>query len=220
MPRTGRSIERRPRVSVALLWFVVAVMVLAGCGGGGSSDDEAGPVDPEGTAIEGAEATATPAPTVAPTPTPEPTVAPTPTPEPTVAPTPTPEAEIIAAWERYLRLSIEARGKNPSPEALDFDSYVWGDARQALVQVIADYGASGTYVAGLAVGESPNVVVRDDGAAVVGFCFVTDLEVRSLADDQVQISEGALRIASRVRVDPQGGGQWLVAASEFGPATC
>ncbi len=140
---------------------------MAGCSGSDGNGDAA--ASAEGTAIDGSEPTAT----TAPTPTSEPTVAPTPTAEPTVTPTatpePSPEAEVIEAWERYLRLSIEARGKDPSPEALDFDSYVIGGAQEALDPGHRRRaGCMGRYVDGsMHLACNHRCELRDDGAGVV-----------------------------------------------------
>lgn len=198
--------------------FIVVVSVLVGCGGD-SSGDAAGVAAPEGSVIEGPEPTPTPAPTAVPTAVPEPTVAPTSTPAPTATPEPTaasgPEAEIIEAWERYLRLSIEARGKTPSPEALDFDSYSWGDAQAAVVQEIADDNAAGHYIDGSTGQSGLQVELREDGVGVVALCIETDWVVRDRATDSVIESEGIIQYAARARVDPQPDGSWLVAATEF-----
>lgn len=222
-PRGASTVppERRSRKlpATGVIWFVVAVFVLAACGGGGSSEDTAGAADAEGegTAIERPEPTAEPTATATATATPEPTAAPTATAVPTA--TPGPEAEIIAAWERYLRLSIEARGKNPSPEALDFDSYVVGDVRQGLIQQLAEDRAAGRYLEGTLSSEDLVVVLRDDGAAVLQFCLVSELVAYRAQDDQFLLDEGELRLSSRARLDEVTNG-WRVGATEFGPGTC
>jgi hypothetical protein len=195
-----------------LVFFVV--LVLAACGGGGASGDAAGGAEAEGSVIEGAAPTATAAPTAVPTATPEPTA----TPVPTSTPVPGPEAEIIAAWERYLRLSIEARGKNPSPEALDFDSYVIGDAKQGLIQVIADYAAAGQYVRGSMTGSAPSVEIRDDSAAIVTDCAVVDLAALAVGDgSELEVDVQTTTLRGRLESDT---GVWRVAAFEFGGAAC
>ena len=162
-------------------------MILAGCGA--SADDGDADASAEGSLIEGPDPTITPPPT----PTIRPTVAPTPIAEPATAPTatpePGPEVEVIEAWERYLRLSIEARGKDPSPEALDFDSYVGGLAKDALVQVIADDMAAGDYVVGSITSISPSSSERADGAIIIEDCAEVDAERRSLMDDRLVESE-------------------------------
>lgn len=202
------------------LTAVVALgLVGAACGGAG---EEVAPPTPTGSIADATEApTPTPMPTLTNVPVPT-EAAPTPTPT-TAAPaaTPTPdlsrdEDAVIAAWERYLDLSTQASGKNPSPEALDVSSYMTGEGAVEFASIIATDRESGTYVSGDAVSIRPIVEFRGAGAHISD-CVRTDLELRALRDDTVLTvqDEGRVGEARAELVDAE----WRIAAFETG-ASC
>jgi len=168
------------------------------------------------------EPTATPLVSATPTPEPEPTATPEPTASPAPTPTPGPtdeELAVIAAWERYVVLSHEARGNDPSAEALDFESYMTEGALDGVLGAIAGDRERERYILGRVRTSLSSVAFRSDGDVVVEGCVVTDLTVWAELDDSLLFEEGELTVEARGRLSLRGG-KWLVAAAEFLGDTC
>lgn len=210
--------------------FAALSLLAAACGGSG-----------------GAEAAAFPEPTTVIADAPSPSTTPLPAPTATLAPTAEPteaavdaavdnegsgadsgggsdelsedEAAVIAAWERYLDLSIQARGKNPSAEALDYESYVIDRSREALLEEIAKDERAGRHITGTSEYDILSVVFREDGAAVISACWTTSFRAHSLEDDSLISDEGDLLFRARARLDSTSKG-WRVAATEFEVTEC
>lgn len=186
----------------------VVIALLAGACGG--SSDEAVP-DPPAT-VEIADA---PTPTVEPA---QPTATPPPTPPPTVTVEPTPTSEptiedqVIAAWERYLDLSIQARGGR----AVDYSTFIAGDARSGLEAVVSMEAEAGEQVRGTARSLAPSLSFEDAQAVVVTDCVEVDLE-RVLVDtgEAISTQEAVRSTTARLELID---GEWLVTGVDSGEA--
>lgn len=201
---------RRPR-GQGLLGGAIGIttlLLLAACGG--SSDVAAPTPEPTVAIAEAPTATAAPA---EPTATPEPTVAPTATPEPTAAPELTVEEQVIAAWKRYLDLSIQARGKEPTGEALDIASYATDGARTVLEDLLVQQVEEGRYIEGSVASLAPTVVLEGDVEARLEDCVAVELLTFNTADE-VTLESSERRI-TEVRLSLEETG-WRVAALETG----
>ena len=189
-------------------------LVLAACAGDDAGDGDPSAVSPEPTAAEIADApTATPAPTASPAPTAAPTEPPTPTPTVEESPDDT-EAAVIAAWERYLELSLQARGELPPPEALRFDTYLMGDALQGLQETLDAQAAEGEYVRGTTVSISPSATLETAASALVRDCVEVDLERVDSVSGAIVTQQRAIRsTVARLRLVE---GRWLMAEVESG----
>ncbi len=193
---------------------MVTVVLLTGCGGG--SDGAAAPTP------TAAIATVEPSPTPAPPTLAPPTLKSEESPEPTATsqPTATPDpqadqdAAVIAAWERYLELSFAARGKDPSPEALDYDSYVTGGAKDGLLGAIERDIANDRYLRGTVGSTDPTLVYNDAGDARISDCIDVDLGSFSRTDDSQEGTEVKFEQVE-VRLEPRNG-DWVVAAFQPG----
>lgn len=187
----------------------MAIALLVGACGG--SSDEAAPT-PEPTAEIADAPTATPVPAEEPTATTSPTA--TVAPEPTAAPDLTVEKEVIAAWERYLDLSIQARGKEPTGDAANLATFLSGDARVRLREVIDQQLADGQYIAGSAQSLSPFITVESGSTVLVEDCVAVDLSRVERATDSVLGTQVDVRtaVARFELVD----GVWLLTAVDTG----
>lgn len=169
--------------------FLLGALMVGAC----SSGDEPGAQPAPATAIADAlTATAAPAPTAGPT---APAI---PSPQPTVEATPEPPSEedaVIAAWERYLDLGFAVRDKDPSPEALDFDSYVAGSAKERLEQLLLEQQAEGHYVVGGVESSSPSVDLRLSGGALVEDCVSVELDRFTVQSDEAIDEQRETRLA-------------------------
>lgn len=185
----------------------MAMALLAGACVG--SSDEAAPTPEPTVAIAGAP-TATPEPAA--TATPEPTAAPSPTPEPTEVELSV-EEQVIAAWERYLDLSIQARGKEPSREALAIEGYAAEGAQRVLEDLLVQQKAEGRYIGGAVTSLAPTVRVEDGGDAQLDDCIFVDLLTFD-DDDRVTLETSDRRtvVARLIPVDRD----WRVVALESG----
>ena len=191
----------------------MAIALLVGACGG--SSEEAAPT-PEPTVEIAAAPTATSAPAEEPTATPAPTA--TPTPEPTAAPDMTVEEEVIAAWERYWDLAVQARGEDPPPEALSLETYVGGVLLESLRETLAEQEPMQYFVVGSAVPSRPRVEVRDEALAIVDGCVAPNLQSIATEDGAVLGSQDEPRLV-RGRVENTGEG-WRVTAVEIGEEPC
>lgn len=206
---------RRPRGQGLLggaTGLAIVLLVVGACGG--SSGDAVPAPDPT---VEIADApTTTPAPTAPSAPAEEPTVTPAPaaTPEPTTAPELTVEEQVIAAWERYWDLAVEARGENPSAEALAFSSYASGEQLSALENVVARQKAEGYFLMGSVTVGAVELDVREPTVAVVDDCVHVNFRRVSLADGSELSAQDEMRSA-RGRIELVDG-SWLVLAVETG----
>lgn len=196
---------------------VCATTALLGAACGGDNGDAEAAPSP--TVAIAAAPTATDVPAA--TPTPEPTTVPTAPASATATPEPETSdagqadndqadndeaAAIRAAWERYLDLSIQARGKTPSPESLDFDTYVTGDGAENL----ANAASTATYAIGSVMSTAFSVSIEDGGSARVSDCVDVQLEWRSRQDDSLDFAEQRLASSEgRLERGPDG---WRVAA--------
>ncbi len=193
--------------------LVVTALLLTGCGGGSDALPAPTPTPTEAIATAGPTPTSPASPpTAASTPSPSVTASPTPTPEPTPTPDPRVEqdAAVIAAWERYLELSFAARGKDPSEEALDFDSYVTGGAKDGLLGAIERDVANDRYLTGTVRSTDPTLSYNDAGDARISDCIDVDLASSARSDDSPGETEVRL-VAAEARLVPREGG-WVVAA--------
>jgi len=174
------------------------------------------PVASESSSAAVSEATPTPAPTATVTPTRQPTA--------TAAPTSTPapsdeELAVIAAWERYVVLSAQARSNDPSPEALDFGSYVMDGALDATLGAIEGDRNEGRYILGRVETTVTDFTFRPDGEVIVEACVTTEYSAHSVDDNSVILTEGERTYASRARLVLIGAA-WRVAATEPGADSC
>ncbi len=195
--------------------LAAALAVIVGCSG--SESTAVAPTPTVAISDELVPPTSTPIP-----PTPSPTATSTPTSEPTAAPTPEAdprEAEVIAAWERYLTLSAEASGKNPSIESKDLTSFVSGDALTGLTDGIARRESDGVYLDGVLTSSDPTVTFRSDGQAVIADCIATETTVRSLTDDSAIRNQALTDFQAQARLALERG-IWLVNAVDFGDQAC
>ena len=184
----------------------VTIVLLAGACGGDA--DEAAPA-PEPTVEIAAAPTATSVPVAESTATPAPTA----TPDPTAAPEMTVEEQVIAAWERYLDLSIQARGKDPTSEALAIASYATDGARTVLEELLLQQLDEGRYIGGSVTSLAPTVRLGDDGDARVDDCIFVDLRTFD-SDDNVTLETSDRRtLEARLTMVDEG---WRVAALETG----
>ena len=188
---------------------ITALLLLAACGG--SSDVAAPTPEPTVAIAEAPTATAAPA---EPTATPEPTAPPTATPEPTAAPELTVEEQVIAAWERYLDLSIQARGKEPTGDAANLGTFITGPARLRLEQVLADQLDERRYLRGALTSGSPLIEFDSDAELSITDCLDVTLESVDLQSDEVLGTQDDQRTSTARMVLVQGG--WLVSEVETG----
>lgn len=187
----------------------------------GCSGDDADPAAaPEPTiVIEEREPTAQPTATAAPTATPVPTDVPTVTPEPAPEFTDD-ELAVIEAWERYFVLSLEARFKEPSAEALDISSYATGGAADGIAGSRANDEEQGQHIAGSAEYTGLTFSELSDDRAVLSICIVTDLQILT-ESGELRVDEGPIEYASRARLQrTEDGARWIVAATEFLEQPC
>ena len=202
---------RRPR-GQGLLGGAIGIttlLLLAACGG--SSDEAAPTPEPTVAIAEAPTATAAPA---EPTATPEPTAAPTATPEPIAAPELTVEEQVIAAWERYLDLSIQARGKEPTGEAADLGTFIADEARARLQAVIDEQVTNDQYVIGTATSLNPALTIEGEASVVVADCVSVDLARVRFSTDETLTTQVDVRF-SRARFELLEG-EWLVTGIESG----
>lgn len=205
---------RRPRGQGLLGGAIGTTMplLLAACGG--SSDEAAPTPEPTVAIAEAPTATTVPA---DPTATPEPTADPTATPEPTAEPELTVEEQVIAAWERYWDLAVQARGESPSPEALAFDAYAAEEQVATLRELVANQRDEGYFLAGrVTVGEA-DLEFRGSESVIVNDCVGVMFQRISL-DDGVELSSQDETRSVRARLELDDGG-WRVHAVETG-GTC
>ena len=171
----------------------MAIALLVGACGG--SSDEAAPT-PEPTVEIAAAPTATSAPATEPTATPAPTA----TPEPTAAPDMTVEEEVIAAWERYWDLAVQARGEDPPPEALAFSTYTGGDQLTGLEELIARQREEGYFLTGRVTVGDTRVEMRSTTSAVVDDCVEVDFKRFAVDDGSELSSQSEMRVV-RARLE-------------------
>lgn len=193
--------------------LAVGVLLFSACSSG--DDTAADEPTPEPTAVIEDAPTATPAPEPTATPQPEPTA--TPEPQPTEPAEESVEEQVIAAWERYLDLSIQARGKEPSEEAMAHEMFVGGAALERLEEVLRQQAADAEYVRGAAVSKAPEFDFENDASVLVSDCINVSLERVDAETDVVKSSQVDDR-GSRARMELIGGA-WVVTGIETGP-TC
>lgn len=150
----------------------------------------------------------------------EPPSNPPPTAAPTEPPaTATPEASdeetaVIAAWERYLDLSIQARGRTPSAASTRLSGYMTAVGAIEFQQVLDDDRANGRYVTGSAISTEPSVEFMDPAAAIVDDCVQAQLTVISVATGETLSEQDETRSARARFVLLES--SWVVAAFETG----